>query len=306
MTCKGQPKYFGNLFFSCNIAMYLKYTAMKQPELGKKIVELRREKGLTQEELVDRCNISVRTLQRIETGEVTPRVYTVKTILAALDYDLNRISDSESSFFGKIKLFFKDLFLIDIDQDKPADYLVRQLNIAWILGLVFFIAGFAEAPAEYFRMEEDRMIFSTAFYVIMKVTVLVSFFFFQRGFILIGFIYKNYLLKIASYILIFCMVLFIGYDIASVFNNSIEREFILAGEAMTFGGACIIFGFSLTRLSSAVGSIANFAGVFEIVAGCFYITVLLFFIGDILLIPADLFAIAILYKTGELIKSKQQ
>jgi transcriptional regulator with XRE-family HTH domain len=306
MTCKVQSKYFGNLFFSRNIALYFNHTTMKQPELGKKIVELRREKGLTQEELVDRCNISVRTLQRIETGEVTPRVYTVKTILAALDYDLNKISDSESSYLGKIKLFFNNLFLIDIDQDKPADYLVRQLNIAWILGLVYFIAGFAEAPAEYFRMEEDRMIFSTAFYVIMKVTVLVSFFFFQRGFILIGLIYKNYLLKIASYILIFCMVLFIGYDIASVFNNSIEREFILAGESMTFGGACIIFGFSLTRLSSAIGSIANFAGVFEIVAGCFYITVLLFFIGDILLIPADLFAIAILYKTGELIKSKQQ
>lgn len=39
---------------------------MKQPELGKKITELRKGKGLTQEELVDKCNISVRTLQRIE------------------------------------------------------------------------------------------------------------------------------------------------------------------------------------------------------------------------------------------------
>ncbi|MFO7721231.1 MAG: helix-turn-helix transcriptional regulator [Gillisia sp.] len=33
---------------------------MKQPELGRKISELRKEKGLTQEELVDKCNISVR------------------------------------------------------------------------------------------------------------------------------------------------------------------------------------------------------------------------------------------------------
>ena len=306
MTGKVQSNYFGILFFSRNIALNFNHVTMKQPELGKKIVELRREKGLTQEELVDRCNISVRTLQRIETGEVTPRVYTIKTILAALDYDLNKISDNESSFFGKIKLFFQDLFLIDLDQEKPADYLVRQMNIAWISGLIFFIAGFAEAPAEYFRMEEDRMIFSYTFYVIMKITVLVSFFFFQRGFILAGLIYKNYLLKIASYILIFCMVLFIGYDIVSVFNEDVEREFILAGEAMTFGGACIIFGFSLTRLSNAVGTIANFAGVFEIVAGCFYITVILFFIGDILMIPAELFEIAILYKTSELIRSKQQ
>lgn len=41
---------------------------MKQPELGKYIAGLRETKGLTQEELVSRCNISVRTLQRIESG----------------------------------------------------------------------------------------------------------------------------------------------------------------------------------------------------------------------------------------------
>lgn len=64
---------------------------MKQPELGKKISELRKEKGLTQEELVDLCNINVRTIQRIEAGEVTPRSYTLKTILKALDCDLEEI-----------------------------------------------------------------------------------------------------------------------------------------------------------------------------------------------------------------------
>jgi len=46
---------------------------MKQPESGRKIFQLRMAKGLTQEELVERCNISVRTIQRIEAGEVTPR-----------------------------------------------------------------------------------------------------------------------------------------------------------------------------------------------------------------------------------------
>ena len=43
---------------------------MNQPELGRKIVELRKAKGLTQEELVEICNLNVRTLQRIESGEV--------------------------------------------------------------------------------------------------------------------------------------------------------------------------------------------------------------------------------------------
>ena len=42
---------------------------MKQPQLGLKILELRQQKGFTQEELVEQCNISVRTIQRIEAGE---------------------------------------------------------------------------------------------------------------------------------------------------------------------------------------------------------------------------------------------
>ena len=60
---------------------------MNQPDLGKKIAEDRKAKGFTQEELVEKCNLSVRTLQRIESGEVSPRSYTLKVILEALDFD---------------------------------------------------------------------------------------------------------------------------------------------------------------------------------------------------------------------------
>ncbi len=59
---------------------------MKQPDLGKKIAEIRKRKLLTQEELVAKCEINIRTLQRIEAGEVTPRAYTLKAILKAMDY----------------------------------------------------------------------------------------------------------------------------------------------------------------------------------------------------------------------------
>lgn len=62
---------------------------MKQPELGQKIATVRKAKGLTQEELVDTCNLSVRTLQRIESGEVIPRSYTLKVISQALEYEFN-------------------------------------------------------------------------------------------------------------------------------------------------------------------------------------------------------------------------
>lgn len=77
---------------------------MKQPELGKKIADLRKAKGLTQEELVGKCNINVRTLQRIEAGEATPRSYTIKTIFAALDYNIYDSARSITSMFMRIEL----------------------------------------------------------------------------------------------------------------------------------------------------------------------------------------------------------
>src|SRR5688572_33500822 len=102
---------------------------MKQPELGRKITELRKSKGWTQEELVEKCNISVRTIQRIESGEVTPRSYTVKTILAALDHDFKEVTvddreetaPPESSMVG-------NFFRIDRDAERPADAMVKMLT----------------------------------------------------------------------------------------------------------------------------------------------------------------------------------
>ena len=97
---------------------------MKQPELGKKIAELRKAKGLTQEELVDKCNLSVRTLQRIESGEVTPRSYTIKTIFAALDYAPkinNRFSNSGfivSNWLEQFYRYFIDLFNLKTNKMK--------------------------------------------------------------------------------------------------------------------------------------------------------------------------------------------
>ena len=70
---------------------------MKQPELGRKILELRKQKGFTQEELVEHCNINVRTIQRIEAGEVMPRSFTLKTILNVLGEDLDNLKSTKAA-----------------------------------------------------------------------------------------------------------------------------------------------------------------------------------------------------------------
>jgi transcriptional regulator with XRE-family HTH domain len=282
-----------------------KHSSMKQPELGKRISELRKAKGLTQEELVEKCNISVRTIQRIENGEVTPRSYTVKTILAALDIDLNMIPAEDTPLTDQIVTTIKRLFLLDIDTSLNSDYLVKQLNMAWIWGLLYFVVGFLESAAEYFRYEEDRILFGPFFYVPIKLIILISYFYFQRGFILAGTIFRNYLLKIVSLLLIFGNAFIVLYDIASAFYWPAERDFILAGEALTFGGIGIIYGISLNKLRGSIGRSATLAGVFEIIAACFFLTIIFGFAGFIFQVPAELFEIIILYKSSELIKARQ-
>ena len=44
-------------------------------------------KGLIQEDLVAKCYINVRTLQRIEAGQIIPRSYTLQSILSVLEVD---------------------------------------------------------------------------------------------------------------------------------------------------------------------------------------------------------------------------
>jgi len=86
---------------------------MIQPNLGKKMAELRKAKGLTQEELAEKGNINVRTLQRIESGEVTPRSYTAKVLFALLEFELYE-SNNKGSFISywleHFYRYFLDLF----------------------------------------------------------------------------------------------------------------------------------------------------------------------------------------------------
>ena len=279
---------------------------MKQPELGKKISDLRKAKGLTQEELVDKCNISVRTLQRIEIGEVTPRSYTIRTILSALDYDLSTISEFEEVDGPGEPGMFRKHILLEMDGGISPTYLKNQLNIAWIAGILFFMLGFFEGAADVFRFQERSLIFSEPIYVALKLSVLVSFVLFQRGFIVLGGMCNNYLLRIMSFLLILGDIVTAGYDIASIFYDSIERSWVLGAEAFTYGGMMIVYGVSLRWLRTSVGSVAGWAGLFEIIAGCFFLTIVLTFIGFFILMPAELLQIIILYKGIDIVVRSNQ
>lgn len=66
-------------------------------QLHQKIVLARKNKGLTQEELAAGTNVTVRTIQRIESGESSPRSYTLKAIAKELDISFEELASSNDS-----------------------------------------------------------------------------------------------------------------------------------------------------------------------------------------------------------------
>lgn len=57
------------------------------------IRDARLAKGYTQKELSDLANISVRSIQRIENGEIVPRSYTLKTLSGVLEIPFETFQD---------------------------------------------------------------------------------------------------------------------------------------------------------------------------------------------------------------------
>lgn len=274
---------------------------MKQPELGKKILELRKQKGFTQEELVEQCNISVRTIQRIEAGEVMPRSYTVKTILDALDFDLEQLQHQNTGLAQE----FKELFLLDVNDEKEASFLNTQLNIAWIAGLIYIISGLFEVAADYTLLDEGSFLFGKTGHIIVKLVALFSYILFLRGFVLSGKIFRNYLLKIAAFLLIGIAALFYVYDIVSVFVTMLNLEYLLISEAIIYGIVSIFFGIGIFRLQRPVGTVASVSGVMEIVAGALMLTIVLALLGLIVLLPAGILEVILLFKVSAMLKQKQ-
>ena len=62
---------------------------MKQQTLSENLLYQRKLKGLTQEELSDKTTVGVRTIQRIEKGEVQPHLQTVKLLAVGLEIEVD-------------------------------------------------------------------------------------------------------------------------------------------------------------------------------------------------------------------------
>lgn len=76
---------------------------MKRPTLQENLIYQRKLKGYTQDELAERTTVGVRTIQRIEKGEVQPHLQTIKLIAVGLGVEV------------------EDLIVLDDPKEEPVD-----------------------------------------------------------------------------------------------------------------------------------------------------------------------------------------
>lgn len=130
---------------------------IQQPQLGKKIADYRKSKGFTQEELVEKCNLSVRTLQRIEAGEVTPRNYTVKLIFEVLELDFESSLNSQNEKTkGGIEKWLEQFYISFIDLFNLKTNTMKKISILSI-AIFAIILGISSLTSQTFAQSDSKV-----------------------------------------------------------------------------------------------------------------------------------------------------
>lgn len=218
---------------------------MKQPELGKKISELRKAKGLTQEELVEKCNLNVRTIQRIEAGEVTPRSYTVKALFEALDYQWEELKSEFSEENQKVPSFF---------------------YLAFASGMLYFFLAFFEIGMEYELIEGDGQPNATS-WLGVKIATFITYSIFILGWIKLETFIPNILLKIALWTMLGANVIWYSVDGYALLSGQLLLEDYYLIKISSFGLCYAFLGIGYLAYKKLWSNIPQLIGALGIVAG---------------------------------------
>jgi transcriptional regulator with XRE-family HTH domain len=266
---------------------------MQQPDLGKRLTALRKEKNLTQEELVEKSHVSVRTIQRIEAGEVLPRISTVKILLTALGQPHEPFLNSKE----------------DVMQHQPTQqFNPNPLLISVISGAIYLAVEIVLSAMDFawLTKESDWAQWINVVYIGLTIFMIAAYSLFMWGFIKLSEVFENGLLKVASYMMMMGVLALGILDISMLWANDVESivlPYMTASVAV--GTLTLIFGIGLIRLQDGMGELSRAAGVLEIIVGCSFITVILFFIGYVVMIPAVVVEILVLYRGYEYLSKSE-
>lgn len=242
---------------------------MKQPELGNKISAIRNQMGITQKELSEAGSIDIRTLQRIESGEVTPRLSTLRLIAEALSTDFSVFNGNEKKAAGFVS--------------------TDMLFYLFITGIVCLFSWILFSPIG------PKNVFFLSVNLLAGIIYTVTGVFFYYGFYLIGKMRENWFMQYSSLVIMISMPFFLLWVL-------IATEFSFAKLVMQLiviltGINSVVFGIGLLKAGSRFVQLYRSAGILQLLIAPFFIIPIpvLSIVGCWLTIPFILLLIAIVY-----------
>ncbi|MDN3688494.1 helix-turn-helix domain-containing protein [Cyclobacterium jeungdonense] len=236
---------------------------MKQPSLGIKIAGLRKAKGITQEELVERCNLNVRTLQRIEAGEVQPRLHTIKALFEALDHSWEEEATKANS--------------------ETVSPIYIYLGMA--SGILYFFLAYFDIAMEIEWMGTDEKTVSYPL-VLIKVFTFLTYTGFILGWLILEKHFPNFILRIALWVMIGSNLIWYCLDLFAIFSRQLTMESYYLVKVMGFGAAYAFLGAGYLGYGAPWGSMAKVIGALGLIAGIFLFSGIGVILG---LVPLTLF-----------------
>ncbi len=122
---------------------------MENLDFGKKLIAFRKQKGLTQEEVAEKCNVTTRTIQRIESENVNPRASTIKIISETLGFDYFESSNTghdEKRVNQLLKLKTHNFLCNVKDLFNLKTYTMKKISILTLAALMVTLGLYAINP----------------------------------------------------------------------------------------------------------------------------------------------------------------
>jgi transcriptional regulator with XRE-family HTH domain len=125
-------------------------------KIGEHIKEIRVLKGLTQVELSERSGIALRTIQRIEKGDVNPSIFSLKAIGAILEVNLNELvlKESDKKFEFKVVVSNVD----NLIEDSKALFRRNWRILLFLISVVTFFASFSTIKSLVLNIWDDSKV----------------------------------------------------------------------------------------------------------------------------------------------------
>ena len=248
---------------------------------------------MTQEELCQGCNINIRSLQRIENGEVNPRAYTLKLISEQLNYDFwTEVAAAQE----EQKKSWWDLNFVSAPSDRT---MAQHAKWGWIGGIIYFLLTIPDVLMGVWRYTDSLDGTASIIYVLVSVGIILSSILFFRAFSSLGRKLNQSILTISSNLIMLLIIVLYGYDLVTLNFDSWSTEvmgFMGFMHLMSLGFAGIFFGIGLARTESTVGNAAKIAAILEIAAGVSFVVIITALVGLVLIFPAIIAEIILLHK----------